>query len=156
MTTQTTPTTNSSAPLAAPGEAHQTADLTEIFGKPIHIYTREQAIKDGCLVDVSTTAAEAGFRYPVTITRAAWADCVEWTAEDSHRQTYQDEAGRLWDVLWMARLAARRGGERLAYQLYCVPRGGRGVRARLTTLHMHIGPGDQGEPVITILMPNED
>lgn len=156
MTTQTTPTINHAAPLAAPGEAHQTADLTEIFGNPIHIYTRKQAIKDGCLVDVSTTAAEAGFRYPVVITRAAWADCVEWTEEDSHRQTYQDEAGRLWDVLWMARLAARRGGERMAFQLYRVPRGGRGVRPRLTTLHMHIGPGDHGEPVITIMLTNED
>ena len=137
-------------------ETHQTANVTEIFGEPIHIYTRQQAIEEGCLVDVTTTAAEAGLRYPVTLTREVWEDCVAWSAADSQRQTYQDEAGRVWDVLWMARLAARHGGERLAFQLYRLPRGGRGVRPRLTILHMCIGPGDQGEPVITIMMPNED
>lgn len=137
-------------------ETHQPAGTAEIFGEPIHIYTRQQAIEDGCLVDVTTTAAEAGFRFPLTLTRAVWEGCVAWSNADSQRQTHQDEAGRLWDVLWMARLAARRGGERLAFQLYRLPRGGHGVRSRLTILHMCIGPGDHGEPVITIMMPNED
>lgn len=39
---------------------------------------------------------------------------------------------------------------------YRVPRGGRGKRARLVTLKLHIGPSDQGEPVVTIMQPNED
>lgn len=142
---------------STPPEAHQTAGLSEVFGDPIHVYTRRQALDDGYLVDVTTTAQEAGFRFQVAMTQAAWADCVAWSEEDSQRQVYQDEAGRLWDVLWMASLAARRGtGERLAFQLYRVPRGGRGIRPRLVTLHLAIGPGDEGEPVITILMPNED
>ncbi len=142
-----------------PSEAHQIAALTmtEIFGEPIHIYTRQQAIEDGYLVDVSNVAKDAGFRFPVAMTRAAWDDCVAWTEEDSQRQVYQDEAGRLWDVVWMASLAARRGsGERLAFQLYRVPRGARGVQPRLVSLHVAIGPGDQGEPVVTLLLPNED
>jgi hypothetical protein len=132
--------------------------LAKIFGEPIHTYTRAQAIEDGMLVDVSETAREAGFQVPVAMTRAAWADCVEWTEGDSKRQVYQDEAGRLWDVLWMAMNAARRGGGRqsLQFQFYRVPRGGRGVRPRLTTLECHIGPGDLGEPVITIMQPGED
>jgi hypothetical protein len=71
-----------------------TPDLTEIFGEPIHPYTRAQAIDDGYLIDVSETAREAGFRLPVAITRSTWADCIEWTDADSKRQTYQDEAGR--------------------------------------------------------------
>jgi hypothetical protein len=40
------------------------------------LHTRTQAIEDGVLVDVSKTAKEAGFLYPVEITSAAWADCV--------------------------------------------------------------------------------
>jgi hypothetical protein len=155
-TIQATHSSNTVDVPSTPSEAHPIAGLEEIFGKPIHVYTREQAIHDGCLVEVSETAAEAGFRYSVALTRNAWADCVEWTAEDSHRQTYQDEAGRLWDVVWMASLAARRGGDFVAFKFYRVPRGGRGVRPRLTTLHMHIGPGDHGEPVITIMLTNED
>lgn len=130
---------------------------TDIFGEPVHIYTRAQAIEDGILVDVSDIAREAGFRIPVAITRTAWVDSVEWSETDSRRQVYQDEKGRLWDVLWMATQAARRGtGGHLVFQLYRVPRGGRAVRPRLVTLHMHIGPGDDLEPVITITLPGED
>lgn len=131
--------------------------LAEFFGEPIYSYTRAQAIADGTLVNVTETALEAGFRIPVAMTAAAWADCVAWSDADSERQTHQDESGRLWDVLWMASLAARRAqGERCPFQLYRVPRGGRATRPRLTTLHMHIGPGDAGEPVITLLLPGED
>lgn len=130
--------------------------MTEIFGEPIHTYTREQAIADGFLVDVSETAREAGFRFPVAMTSAAFADCVEWTDADTKRQTYQDEAGRLWDVIWMASRAARRGGSETRFQLYRVPRGGRGQRPRIVSLKMLCGPGDQGEPVITIMLPDED
>lgn len=136
---------------------NRSSSLTEIFGGPIHTYGRAEAIADGILVDVTETAREVGFSIPVALTIGAWDDCVAWSEADSHRQTYQDESGRLWDVLWMAVQAARKGsGERLAFQLYRVPRGGRSSRPRLTSLHMVIGPGDTGEPVITILLPGED
>lgn len=131
--------------------------LADIFGEPIHSYSRVQAIADGVLVDVTGQARKAGFCIPVAMTATAWADCVAWNANDSHRQVHQDEAGRLADVLWMAAQAARKGqGSRQPFQLYRVPRGGQATRPRLTTLHLHLGPGDNGEPVITILMPNED
>ncbi len=35
----------------------------------IYAYTRKQAVEDGEQVDVSTTAAEAGIRFPVFLTR---------------------------------------------------------------------------------------
>lgn len=131
--------------------------LESLFGNVIYAYTRAEAIADGTLIDVTEAAREAGFRLPVALTAAAWADCVEWRAADSQRQTLQDEAGRLWDVVWMASIAARKAqGARVPFQLYRVSRGGRATRPRLMTLHLHIGPGDAGEPVITILMPNED
>jgi hypothetical protein len=43
----------------------------------IAAYTREQAIEDGTLVDVSKLAKEAGFRFPVAMTAAAWLAAVE-------------------------------------------------------------------------------
>lgn len=132
--------------------------VTELFGKVIYRYTRAQAIEDGVLVDVSETAREAGFRWPVAMTSAAWADCVAWSEEDNHRQVYQDESGRLWDVLWMAFVAIRsaNSGTQLEYQLYRVPRDGRSVEARLTSLKLVCGPGDTGEPVVTIMLPGEN
>src|SRR5947208_8328839 len=74
----------------------------------IHRYTRADALRDGVLVDVSATAREAGIRYPVALTRAAWERCVSIPPGVA----CQDEAGRLWDVLFLLALAARRGGGR--------------------------------------------
>jgi hypothetical protein len=118
----------------------------------IHRYTRAQALDDGVLVDVSETAKEAGFRVPVAITQTAWADCVHWTEDDSARVVHQDESGRLWDVLWMAGLAAgaARGGDRTSFNLLRVPRDGKTHQPKPVTLLLDIGPGDEGEPVITI------
>jgi hypothetical protein len=135
--------------------------LDAIFGEAIsfiHRYTREEALADGVLVDVSKTAQEAGFGVPVAMTVAAWSRVVKWSDADSARQTSQDEAGRLWDVLWMGHIAARRanGNCRVTYQLHVVPRGGRATRPRQTSLAMVIGPGDRGEPVLIIMNPDED
>lgn len=126
----------------------------------IYSYSRAQAIEDGILVDVSNQALEAGFKVPVAMTRAAYADCVEWNDETKKRKprTCQDENGRLWDVLYMASLAACKAGhkDRILYELYRVPVHGCGVKSRLVKLALQIGLGDNHEPVITISFPDED
>lgn len=132
---------------------------SRLFGEVIYTYTRAQAIADGVLVDVSQMAREAGFRWPVALTSAAWEDCVAWSEEDSRRGVHQDESGRLWDVLWMAMNAIRRNpGEpsQTLYQLYRVPRDGECTEAQLITLKLVAGPGDTREPVLTIMLPLED
>lgn len=122
----------------------------------IHTYTRREALDDGVLTDAGAMAREAGFKVTVALTARVWATCVSWSGDE---RTPQDEEGRLWDVLWMASLAARaaaRRGEtgRIEFQLLVVPRGGR--RPRLTRLGLLLGPGDQGECVATILATDED
>ena len=129
------------------------------FGNVISTYTRTQAIEDGVLIDAGAMAREAGFKWPVALTSAVWADCVAWTEDDSRQQIYQDESGRLWDLIYMASHAIRtskESGDRLLFQLYRVPRDGHSMEAELITLRLIVGPGDAGEPVITILLPNED
>ena len=129
------------------------------FGEVISVYTRAQALADGVLIDAGPMAREAGFRWPVAITAAAWADCVTWNDADSERQTHQDQSGRLWDLLFMAAHAVRTradAGAQLLFELYRVPRDGRSTEAELTTLKLVVGPGDEGEPVTTILLRNED
>ncbi|WP_201299827.1 DUF6573 family protein [Streptomyces mexicanus] len=136
-----------SVPLADPGEI-------------IHAYTRAQALADGVLVAADADLArEAGFRVPVALTSAVWEGCVAWNDGDSERQTPQDERGRLWDVLTMTHHAIRRSGgdgDRVTVDLLRVPRDGRTTQARPVQLVCVIGPGDQGEPVITIMQPDED
>lgn len=130
-----------------------------IFGDVISTYTRAQALEDGVLIDPGTMAAEAGFRWPVAITADAWADCVAWSEDDSAKQIHQDLTGRLWDVLFMASHAVRtskESGDRILFQLFRVPRDGHTTKAELVTLRMIVGPGDSGEPVVTILLPHED
>jgi hypothetical protein len=76
----------------------------------IHRYTRAQAIADGALIDVSSTAREAGIHYSVAQTAAVWQKCVAVPPG----VLCQDEAGRLRDVLGVLGLAARRTGVRPA------------------------------------------
>ena len=141
-------------------------DSEEIFGKPIHVYTRAEAIEDGVLVDVSATARDAGIVWPVAMTAAAWTDCVAWSEADDRRKrdsTGQSESGRLWDVVWMASraliAAARRDADPsvpLMFEVCRVPREGRGVRPRPVRLKLVVGPGDGGEPVVTVMEEGED
>jgi hypothetical protein len=119
----------------------------------ISIYTRQQAIEDGVLIDVTETATEAGFRYPVAVTASVWADIVP---EKQAAQYGQDLAGRLWDVVYMCRLAAKAtSGPQLAFKV--ILRDGPGPVSKYTRKYKAIcGPGDNSEPVITIMKPDED
>jgi len=119
----------------------------------IHRYTRADAIRDGVLIDVSQTATEAGFKYPVALTAAAWARCVAVPPG----VTCQDEAGRLWDVLWMLRLAVGRGagGPEVRFGVH-VRNDNRERTPPLVSLKALCGPDDDGSPCLTVLLPDED
>jgi hypothetical protein len=124
------------------------------FGEIIYAYTRKQAIADGVQVDISTTAQEAGIRFPVFITRTAF-DAYVTVPPDV---TGQDEAGRLWDVVWMLRFAIRKappGQARLPFALY-VRNDNRAPR--LVKLVAMCGPLDMDapEPAITVMLPDEN
>jgi hypothetical protein len=119
----------------------------------IHCYTRADAIEDGTLIDVTNTAKEAGFLVPVALTATVWGDCISWSQEDSVRVVHQEEAGRLWDVVWMAGLAGRQnldGEGRVPFAVYRVPRDSKTGRPVAVALLLDLSPGDEGEPVVTI------
>jgi hypothetical protein len=117
------------------------------FGEVIFSYTRSQAVADGVQIEVSKTAQEAGIRFPVFLTRAV-PPGVE----------AQDEAGRLWDIITMARFAilrSRPGCDRLPVALY-VRNDNR--RPRLVRLTAVCGPLDidDPQPAITVMLMDED
>ena len=139
---------------------NQDTQTDDFFGKPVYSYTREMALNDGVLIDISEAAFEAGFNAPTAVTQTVWERYIEWHQEDNSKQTYQDLSGRLWDVVWMARcgtIRANKGNQNQnLFELDCIPRDGKSKTAERITLKIHIGPGDTPEPVITIMLPNED
>ena len=129
------------------------------FDPVISVYTRAQAIEDGILVDVSETAREAGFKIPVAVTRRVWDSLI---ALPEGYQGFQDERGRLWDVLWMARHYALRASNSDRVTMCVLVRD---IRKDLRDSHrpprkhfpvVAIGGGDQGEAVITVMFPEDD
>ena len=124
------------------------------LGPVIYSYTRSQAIADGFQVEVSKIAREAGITFPVFLTRAVYDSYVTVPAGI----TGQDEAGRLWDIVWMTRFAiskSRPGQTRLPVALYVR---NDNQRARLIKLIATCGPLDidDPQPAITLMMPDED
>jgi hypothetical protein len=83
----------------------------------------------------------------VALTRAPWGRCVAVPPGAA----CQDEAGRLWGVVWMLRCAiARQGGGRVVAFALHVRNDNRDRTPPLLRLRAVCGPGDHGEPVITI------
>ena len=131
-----------------------THDDAEPFGPVIYSYTRAQAIADGVQVEVTKTAREAGISFPVFLTRGVFDAYVAVPPGVS----CQDEAGRLWDIVWMLRFAimrARPGVQRIPVVLY-VRNDNR--RATLIKLVATCGPLDidDAQPAITVMLPDED
>ena len=123
------------------------------LGPAIYTYTRSQTIADGFQVEVSKVAREAGILYPVFLTRAVYDNYV--TVPPG--VTAQDEAGRLWDIVWMLRFAIRKAQleTRLPVALYVR---NDNQRARLIKLIATCGPLDidDPQPAITVMLPDED
>jgi len=122
--------------------------------KLISSYLRSDALADGVLVDVTETAREAGFLLPVALTRAAWDLCM--ALSPAAERAGNDERGRLWDVLWMLRSAIGRSrgsdGSEIRVELLCVTQC---VRPSRVTLRSVVGPGDDEQPVLTVMLPEE-
>ena len=120
------------------------------FGEVIYVCTRVQAIEDGVLVDVSRTAKEAGIKWPVALTAEVWALIEDIPEAHAH----EDIQGRLWDVLWMARLAIARSEGSCTETLYNL------ILHNSDTSEVQLkivsGPGDECEPVLTIMLPDQD
>ena len=136
------------------GEPKQIADGITAFGPVVYTYTRAQAVADGVQVEVTKTAQEAGIKFPMFLTRAVWDAYVAVPPD----VTAQDEAGRLWDVVWMTRFAIIRSHghtDRLPVALYVR---NDNQRSRLVKLVATCGPVDFEDPApaITVMLFDED
>lgn len=145
-----------SVPDESPADDYPDADRWTVISR----YTRAQALADGTLVDVSETAREAGFVWPVAVTTEVWMLIEQIPASHSH----EDVQGRLWDVLTMLHYAIKSPQQRGGPNDVVVKKDAVETHYRLTLHHADTtdadgeivlkalaGPGDHGEPVITIM-----
>lgn len=112
----------------------------------IFVYTRQNALEDGVLIDVSSLAREAGFKIPVAIT-----DTLHNLLEYFPKDSCQDYTGRLWDVLHMLRVQVRDSLESstVKFKVYILtPQ--HTSKARLYELMAQVHGGDNHEAVMTI------
>ena len=142
--------------------------MTELFGEPISVYTRAQALEDGVLVNefeldgktvsVEHLAREAGIRLPVALTAGLFEDVCKIPPRF---QGWQDVTGRLWDVIYMSRrqmnaVVVHMLKNRLVtftqrYQLIMHV-----GRKTYYTVKMVVSPGDDGQPCVTLMRDGED
>jgi hypothetical protein len=117
-------------------------------------YSRAQAIADGVLVDLTEWARETGFQVPVACTSAVWHDYIE--PKDGLRPVGQSERGRAHDVLWLLYVAIRKcplHTDQVRFTVIFLMSPRKHVTVELKAIS---GPGDAGEPVLTIMLPHED
>lgn len=124
----------------------------------ISSYSRAQGIEDGFLVDLRqvdiASVEEAGIRYPIACTVEVFSQCIDLT--DAAKRAHNDIKGHLWDILWMLKLAIRSSKgptTRIPFKVAVVRDR---VRPTPTDLVAVCGPGDNMEPVITIMFPGQD
>ena len=148
MKTQNTNTTHTMK------EEPTQSDRENFFGGVIYAYSRSQAVADGVQVDVTKTAQEAGIKFPMFLTRAVFDNYVAVPPDVSG----QDEAGRLWDLIWMARFAILRSHghtDRLPVALYVRNDNHRAKLVKLIATCSALDIDDP-QPALTLMMPNED
>lgn len=134
----------------------------EFWGEPVSIYTRARALEDGVLVDLTEQGKQYGFKLPLACTEAVWR-LVAWSDDIEARKadaTGQSTDGRLHDVLslarWRAQRAAQEEASAMSFDVLMVPVDGPRVRPVLVSMWMTIGGGDDGEPVLTLMLEGED
>ena len=153
--------------LKASGFTEDELQADQPFGPVIFSYTRAQAIEDGVLVDLTADGKtkqlvrEAGFGVPVAMTSTAFTETVLAGTTETQDGEFifpsgQSLKGRLWDVLMVMRFAARanRNTDRVYFAVDVDTNGdGKHNTVKLWSL---IGPGDDGEPVLTVMLEGED
>lgn len=121
----------------------------------ISVYTRQQAIQDGFLVDINALSsdldklAKEHYKFPICFTAELWA-VVDKAVKN--KKWMNDLSGIIHDILWMSR----------AYKMTISPSAVRFTviitgagRKKNHVLELQVHGGDSGEPVITVGYPED-
>ena len=133
--------------------------MNDMFGEVVYSYSYQDALDDGTFIDVSTMAKECGISFPVAVTANLQLSYL--LPSEQAKQVSQTYDGRLWDVLWMFRNAAKKSsGNRIEFEvLFANGPLTDGEKGReIVKLIASCGPRsiENPEPVITIFLPEDD
>jgi len=119
----------------------------------IFSYSRSDALADGVLIDVSGIAKEAGFTIPVAVSDNLYHSYIMPSLDLAKEG--QSPSGRLWDTLSVLRYAikASPSTDRLSLSVLFTMAPDDPIPVELLAV---CGPGDLGEPVITIMLPGDE
>jgi len=128
--------------------------MDEPFGPIIYSYTRTQAIADGTLADITDIAKDAGFRYPTAVSTHLYHEVLN--PSESLAAQGQSLLGRIWDMLTILRLSIKSQPDTswLTFSPLFVMTPD--TSPAPITIISTVGPGDHGEPVITLYLPEDD
>jgi len=119
----------------------------------IYSYSRKQALENGVLVDATVQARETGFKLHTAVTATLYNGYI--LPPEGLEGEGQSVEGRLNDLLWLVMVAARKQleGSRVETDVCFLMAPGRQEKIRIIAV---VGPGDAGEPVLTIMLPGDD
>lgn len=122
--------------------------------KVIYSYTREQAIDDGVLVDVTHLANLVGFKAPVAVSAALFHDYI--TPTESLKANGQTLEGRLKDVFLMTLYAMkdRWDGSRANFEVLFQMEGE--LTFKKVQCIVAVEGDKDGNPALTIFRPEDD
>src|SRR5689334_16502486 len=117
-------------------------------------YTRADAIQDGTLIDLTANFSEISsqlYKFPVACTASVWAIVEAAVANKKH---CNDFAGVVWDILWMSQKGIVRKIDESQHIFRVIITGVGQQRQHDFKIICH--GGDEAEPVLTIMLPEED
>lgn len=110
----------------------------------IYSYTRAEAIDDGVLIDVTKWSRPRGFRFPVAFSAAAYYEVVTKGEGKTEEERIDHPLTHLLHVI----TAAKRVTDRVTFGLMNAE--------EFVDLYAVLSPGDDMEPVITVMLIGED
>lgn len=116
----------------------------------IHTYSRAEAIEDGVLIDVSKQATAVGITLHSAMTPGVWAEMIanpDW-------QSCGSEENRIEGVLAIGYSKLEK--EESNQTFFSIQLINHGEVFREVQLRAHRGPGDNLEPVFTVMLSHED
>lgn len=127
--------------------------MEEIFGEVISSYSRAQAIEDGVLIDLTALFPSDTrlYKWPVACTSAVWGLIEKACPRDKKGTIELRDAGPwVWDLCWMSIKAKTKTLSPRENLFVCT------IGRKASTFKAICGPGDNLEPVITIMLRDED
>jgi hypothetical protein len=117
----------------------------------VSCYTRANAIADGVLIDVTERACQVGFKLPTVVTATVWSSIIEMgNAEIESLRLTAFLARCCSEAIYSSKQRPNARRVNFSYGDENLP---------VSSMHnviIDIGPGDNAEPVLTIMFPCDD